>query len=420
LEQAALDLHSRLDLFAKACDLRLYRLPRSAWNDLLNAYGADRQADFDAAASKMIQDAHYANQPLIKREVIYNTLHPFRLTWVGYLAAVAAMIGALLVKNRWIYRAGLAIFLAAVALHVGAFAVRCSITGWAPVTNIYETVIWVALTGAIFSLAMEAVYRRRVIAIAGASVAAVATVVADAMPPEYGSAIRNLAPVLRSNYWLTIHVLTIVSSYAAFALAMVLGNIVLGQYLLDGLCHSERSEESSSSGTPRRAGFLAALGMTQAQIRQNIGFIYRSLQIGVLLIAAGTILGGLWADVSWGRFWGWDPKEVWALIVLLTYLALLHARFAGWVGPFGLALCSVLGFSTVVMSWYGVNFLLGVGLHSYGFASGGQTYVAAYLLFQLIYVAAVWLIHRKRNKLRPDRESSMNQYSKARRHAGTK
>ena len=96
------------------------------------------------------------------------------------------------------------------------------------------------------------------------------------------------------------------------------------------------------------------------------------MQVGVLLIAAGTILGGVWADYSWGRFWGWDPKEVWALITLLVYLIPLHGRFAGWVNTFGLVVASVVCFLSVVMAWYGVNFVLGVGLHSYGFAEGGS------------------------------------------------
>src|SRR6202000_2556326 len=98
---------------------------------------------------------------------------------------------------------------------------------------------------------------------------------------------------------------------------------------------------------------------------------YRAMQFGVVLIAAGTILGGVWADYSWGRFWGWDPKEVWALIVLLCYLTILHGRFTGWVSQFGFAAWSVVAFLSVIMAWYGVNFVLGVGLHSYGFSSGG-------------------------------------------------
>jgi ABC-type transport system involved in cytochrome c biogenesis permease subunit len=115
-----------------------------------------------------------------------------------------------------------------------------------------------------------------------------------------------------------------------------------------------------------------AMQETALTIKPLSNFIYRAMQVGVLLIAAGTILGGVWADYSWGRFWGWDPKEVWALITLLVYLVPLHGRFAGWVNTFGLAVASVVCFLSVVMAWYGVNFVLGVGLHSYGFTEGGS------------------------------------------------
>ncbi|MCB0379328.1 MAG: cytochrome c biogenesis protein CcsA [Bdellovibrionales bacterium] len=103
-------------------------------------------------------------------------------------------------------------------------------------------------------------------------------------------------------------------------------------------------------------------------------------------MAAGTILGGVWADYSWGRFWGWDPKETWAFIALMGYLALLHARLVGWVKDFGILAGSVVSFSLVIMAWYGVNFVLGAGLHSYGFGAGGVEYVSAFVGLHIIYV----------------------------------
>jgi hypothetical protein len=117
-------------------------------------------------------------------------------------------------------------------------------------------------------------------------------------------------------------------------------------------------------------------------------WLYRVIQLGVLLLAAGTILGGVWANYSWGRFWGWDPKETWALITLLSYIVVLHGRLAGWWHDFGLAVGSVLCFLAVVMAWYGVNFVLGTGLHSYGFGIGGETYVMGAIALDLIYVSA--------------------------------
>jgi ABC-type transport system involved in cytochrome c biogenesis permease subunit len=135
-----------------------------------------------------------------------------------------------------------------------------------------------------------------------------------------------------------------------------------------------------------------AMQRTAAQVKPLANFIYRTMQVGVLLIAGGTILGGVWADYSWGRFWGWDAKEVWALTTLIVYLIPLHGRFAGWVNTFWLVFASVVCYLSVIMAWYGVNFVLGVGLHSYGFTEGGSqgamlVIIAGILAFP---VAAAW------------------------------
>jgi ABC-type transport system involved in cytochrome c biogenesis permease subunit len=200
------------------------------------------------------------------------------------------------------------------------------------------------------------------------------------MPPEYGSSIDPLVPVLRDNFWLIIHVLTIVASYGALMLAWMLGNVGLTYYLFG----NDRPDN----------------------VKPIALYIYRCIQVGVLLLAAGTILGGWWAAYSWGRFWGWDPKEVWALIALLGYLAVLHARFAGLIKTFGLIVWSVVSFSGVLMSWYGVNFVLGEGLHAYAFGSGGQPYVFTAVVINLAYVAFVVAVHKARQQSRTQKQNS--------------
>jgi ABC-type transport system involved in cytochrome c biogenesis permease subunit len=182
-------------------------------------------------------------------------------------------------------------------------------------------------------------------------------------------------PVLRSNYWLTIHVLTITGSYAPFMLAMGVANVALFYFL-------KKAHGDKTVATSQRIQLLNLLS-------------YRSLMFGTVLLAAGTILGGVWADYSWGRFWGWDPKEVWALIALLTYMAVLHGRYTGWVGVFGFPMLTVVCFSTVVMAWYGVNFVLGVGLHSYGFSRGGQAVVTGYLGLQTLWAIYVSIVYKR-------------------------
>ena len=164
------------------------------------------------------------------------------------------------------------------------------------------------------------------------------------LPGVLDSSLQPLQPVLRNNFWLVTHVMTITLSYAAFALAMGIGNITLGYYLF-ARAKTAAIEALEPIHLPRVAGGRGLAGRR-----------------GRSWAASGP-------PTSWGRFWGWDPKEVWALIALLGYLAVLHARFAGWVKHFGLAVLSVACFALVIVAWYGVNFVLGAGLHSYGFSA---------------------------------------------------
>jgi len=225
----------------------------------------------------------------------------------------------------------------------------------------YESVVYMGWGVLLFAGIFEAIYRQRIFALCGSVMGIIVLIMADMLP--FDPEISPLVPVLRSNYWLIIHVMTIVISYSAFALAMVIAHFALGHYLF----------------APHKKDLIRTIN----------SFVYRSIQLGVLLLAAGTILGGVWANESWGRFWGWDPKETWAFISLMGYLALLHARFAGLVGAFGTAVGSILGFQLILMTWYGVNFVLAAGLHSYGFGAGGGGYILTYLAIEGAFLALV-------------------------------
>lgn len=216
---------------------------------------------------------------------------------------------------------------------------------------------------------------RKAFAVAGAGLAFVLGLVAY-FAPIWDKGINPLMPVLRDNFWLTVHVLTITASYGAGFLAWALGIAAMGYYLLGRY----RDGDPSKGGAARRQGPEACEALS--------GFIYRSIQVAVVLLAAGTILGGLWADVSWGRFWGWDPKEVWALISLLIYVGVLHFRITGVLRDFSLAAGAVVSITAIVMAWWGVNYFFGSGMHSYGSGEGGGWYVAGFLVVNFVVVAA--------------------------------
>jgi cytochrome c-type biogenesis protein CcsB len=314
----------------------------------------------------------YPSQTSLSQEMFYNQTHPFRIAYIIYLIAALLFAFALnLPKKKLLGKLALTTAFLGLAVHVSGFIFRCYIAGRPPVSNMYESVIWVSMGCVIFGLIFELIYKRQFIGLAATAVATLGLIIGDSVPAVLDQSIRPLEPVLRSNYWLIIHVLTITLSYAAFALAMGIGNIALSYYVR-GIEKENREK-------------LQVLAL----------FVYRSIQVGVLLLTAGTILGGVWADYSWGRFWGWDPKETWALIADLGYLAVLHGRFTGWLRTFGTIAASVVAFAGVVMAWYGVNFVLGVGLHSYGFGGGGVHYVTAILLVQLAYVAIAGYRHKR-------------------------
>lgn len=350
---------------------------------------ADQEKDavaYSSAASELrtlVLNAGHINPSDASRlewEYRYNTQNPFLWAACAYLLAAVAFF--ILIRSRaanghWSRKLGFLALVSGFLIHTYGFVLRSVISGRPPVSNMYESVIWVSYGLIVFAAVIYWVQKQRSFSLLSTAslLAAFALYVADSSPAVLDPHIHPLVPVLRSNLWLTIHVLTITLGYSALALTFGLSWITLGHFVL----------RNPKTGDLR----------TKAIDTSNF-LLYRAMQIGVVLLAAGTILGGVWADYSWGRFWGWDPKEVWALIALLVYIAILHGRMAGWVSPFRFALVSNLGFLSVLMAWYGVNFVLGVGLHSYGFSSGGSGAVAMVCLFSIIALTLIGVRERAR------------------------
>jgi cytochrome c-type biogenesis protein CcsB len=336
---------------------------------LASAYAAGDTGEVATAASALrarlgAMTAGAATEADLAREVRYNRIKPFRLAWMLYLLGFLALAASFPLVSRVATRTGLVLVTAAFLMQGYGMLLRTLISGRPPVTNMYESVIFVSWGAVLFALAFEAAYRVRYFAACASGLSVLLLILADSIPILDGS-IEPLVPVLRDNMWLTVHVLTITLGYAAFFLGVALGHLNLGLYFF----------------APGRRELLRTMSL----------FLYRALQAGTLFLAAGTLLGGVWASYSWGRFWGWDPKETWALIALLSYLAILHGRFLGWIRDFGLAVGALLGGLTVLMAWYGVNFILGTGLHSYGFGSGGYLYVGGFVAFEVAVIAAAFL-----------------------------
>ena len=365
---------------------------------MANAYAKGDGFAFSRAANLLRQNLRqlspniYPTESQLRLEYFYNHWDGFyRGAWCYGIALVLLAIAHLRRqsetgrlssgKRSYLKIAGLVIAVVGLLFHGSGIVMRCLIAGRPPVTNMYESIIWVSFAVSFFGMIFFLRYRAPIYLLAALPVSLVALLLVHQMPIAMPSSIDPLVPVLRDNFWLTIHVLTITLSYAAFALAMGFGHILLWRYA--------RNPVSARADQPMHF------------------WLYRVLQLGVILLAAGTILGGVWANYSWGRFWGWDPKETWALIALLCYILTLHGRLAGWWTQFGLVVASVVCFLAVLMAWYGVNFVLGKGLHSYGFGIGGETYVAGFVCADLLFVAfAIWR-YRASKPVPPNRPAAV-------------
>ncbi len=366
-----------LDDFRQAYERDGSKMPDAArtilatFGHLMEAYKAGDAANFTTACENFDQILRevgakdYPDPGKLSLEIQYNSVKPFRWAWIIQLTAFLLMGLSTMLGIRALYWPGFGLFVGGILISVYGFTMRCLIAGRPPVSNMYESLIWVTFGMTVFALIFELIFKNRQFATAGSVLAVIGFVLADNVPTVLDPSIQPLEPVLRSNFWLTIHVLTITLSYAAFLLSLGIGHICLWT--------------------------LWAHGKDPDRLKRQTRLLYRVVQVGVVMLAAGTILGGVWANYSWGRFWGWDPKETWALIALLGYVAILHGRLSGWLKEAGFTIGVVSAFLGVLMAWYGVNFVLGVGLHSYGFSKGGLPYVCTFVAAEIILVTVVGL-----------------------------
>ena len=345
-----------------------------AWNEFITALRDGAPERITSAAQQLqrtLRELNPSAQPpawRIELEVFYNRAQPFRIAQLLYLLAWLLLVWRLSARPMLITRAGFTAMGLAYATHVAGIAMRVLIGGRPPVSNFFETMLWLPCVAVTASLIFETVYRSRYFALSGALLGALVLSLAGIVPLD--ASISPVVAVLRSNYWLTVHVLTIVASYGAITLAVGMAHLYAVLFLLR-----------------RPRAVFAPLDL----------FLYRALQVGVLLLAAGIMLGAVWANASWGRYWGWDPKETWALITLLWYIALLHGRFAGWLRGIGVAMATIGGFFLLLMTYYGVSFYL-VGLHSYagGHAKPLPPLLIGYGVAELAFLAWVGLTAARR------------------------
>ena len=351
-------------------------------NKIYQAYNAINQKAFDKAIKEfnntVKEDLKTYGQkiPNLNLEIFYNRLMPFFKAKVLYgislfVLLISVLFASLSGKNYPIFsKVAFISLLLGFILHSIGLVDRVLILSRPPVSNLFETFIFISWVSVSLGLLLELLSR-----FTGLFAAAFSGLVLLLVSGKFASeadTLQVLIAVLDSNFWLSTHVICVSIGYAGTALAGLVGHI----YMIKAVLRADQKELSNLNRT----------------IMGVLGF-------GLCFSFLGTMLGGIWADQSWGRFWGWDPKENGALLIVLWTAIIFHARLAGLVKNTGIAVLSIIGTMVVMLSWFGIN-LLGVGLHSYGFTSGLAQGLAAYYVVEIVFILMTYyLIQRYNPKL---------------------
>ena len=305
-------------------------------------------------------------------ELLFNRAQPFYAGMVIYVLALILVFISWIWKRELLQPAAFSLLAGGALIHTAGLASRILLQGRPPVTNLYSSAIFVGWAAVILGLVLERMYRKG-FGTAVAATAGFATLIVAHHLSMDGDTMEMMRAVLDSNFWLATHVVCITIGYSGTFLA---GTVALFYTLRK---HIAPTLDPATS---------------KALVDMTYGIVCFSL----LFSFVGTVLGGIWADQSWGRFWGWDPKENGALLIVLWNAIILHSRWAGYIREKGIMACAIFGSIITSLSWFGVN-LLGVGLHSYGFTEEGFIPLVIFVCSQLIFIGLCLAPRRFRREL---------------------
>ena len=289
-----------------------------------------------------------------------------------FIALIIALLGWLIWRPH-LRVIALSILWATFALHTATLILRIWISGYPPVTNLYSSAVFIGWAVVLGALILEHFWRANAATAVAALVGAMTLLIAQFLSLD-GETMKQLMPVLDTKFWLATHVVCITLGYAATFLAGGIGVMWVLMALFDRA--GKRSADLDK-------GFS--------------GGIYGVTCFAMFFSLVGTVLGGLWADDSWGRFWGWDPKENGALLIVIANAILLHCRWSRLVSLRGLAVLAIFGNIVTAWSWFGTN-LLGAGLHSYGFTEEGALYLGLFMVSQLLVMGLAIFVRKNPGK----------------------
>jgi ABC-type transport system involved in cytochrome c biogenesis permease subunit len=247
----------------------------------------------------------------------------------------------------------------AFVIHTTGLVFRMALEGRPPVTNLYSSAIFIGWGAVILGLALERFHRNGIGVFVSSGIGFITLIIAHNLALG-GDTMEMMRAVLDTNFWLATHVVAVTIGYASTFVAGFLALV----YIIRGVFTRTLD---------------AATGKSLTRM------IYGIVCFATLFSFVGTVLGGIWADQSWGRFWGWDPKENGALIIVLWNALILHLRWGGLIRERGLVNCAIFGNVVTSWSWFGVN-MLGIGLHSYGFTEAAFRWLMLFVISQIVFI----------------------------------
>lgn len=293
-------------------------------------------------------------------EFLFNRLQPFSHSMTLYVLAFLLACGSWLAWNDTLRRSAFYLLLLSLAIHTFGILARMYLQERPPVTNLYSSAVFIGWGTVVVALILERTFRDGIGAVCAGAVGFGTLIIAHHLAGS-GDTLEMLQAVLDTNIWLATHVVAITTGYSAMFLAGMLAII----YIVRGVFTRSLDSRTAASLTRMTYGVVC---------------------FATLFSFVGTVLGGIWADQSWGRFWGWDPKENGALLIVLWCAIILHARWGGFIAQRGLMVMAIFGNIITSFSWFGVN-MLGVGLHSYGFMQKAFPWLVGFTITQLILMA---------------------------------
>ena len=335
-----------------------------AFNKMSLAYRGDDVVGFNSAVSDYQTQLADKFTPQLKEarsEQFFNHLEPFYKSMVLFVGGLLFVLGYWFKPGQWDWmrRTAIGLVLLALAVHTTGLVYRMVLEGRPPVTNLNTSDKLIGWGAAILGLILERFWRNSIGVMVSAVIGFLTLIIAHHLRLG-GDTMEMMRAVLDTNFWLATHVVVVTLGYASTFVAGCLAII----YIVKGVF--------TRSLTPDMSRSLARM-------------IYGIICFATLFSFVGTVLGGIWADQSWGRFWGWDPKENGALIIVLWNALILHARWGGMVRERGLANMAIVGNIVTSWSWFGVN-MLGIGLHSYGFTDQAFKWLMAFVGSQVALV----------------------------------